>query len=56
LAKAKPGGLNYAATGVGGVSHLVSELFNDMAGVKIIRVNYKGQADAVRDLISGEYN
>ena len=54
LAKAKPGKLNYASAGTGGSSHLAAVLFNAMAAVDIVRINYKGSAEALNDLISGE--
>jgi tripartite-type tricarboxylate transporter receptor subunit TctC len=53
LAKAKPGALNYGSTGSGGSSHLAGELFNVMAGVKIVHVPYKGNAPALNDLVGG---
>jgi tripartite-type tricarboxylate transporter receptor subunit TctC len=54
LAKAKPGALNYATTGSGGIAHLSGALFAYMAGVNIVRVPYKGGGAAVIGLISGE--
>jgi tripartite-type tricarboxylate transporter receptor subunit TctC len=53
LAKAKPGALNFGSTGNGGSSHLAGELFNVMAGVKIVHVPYKGNAPALNDLVGG---
>lgn len=53
LAKARPGKLNFASSGIGGTSHLTGELFNVMAGVKIVHVPYKGTPDAFPDLIAG---
>jgi tripartite-type tricarboxylate transporter receptor subunit TctC len=52
LAKAKPGGLNFAATGTNNL--LASEQFNHMAGVKTVAVNYKGTGQAVGAVMSGE--
>ena len=52
LAKSKPGGLNYAATGTNNV--LAAELFNFMAGVKTVAVNFKGTGQALNSLLSGE--
>ncbi len=52
-AKARPGSLTYASTGVGGSNHLSMELFKQMAGVNITHVPYKGSAPAVADLIGG---
>ena len=54
LAKAKPGGLNHAVTGLGGTSHLAAELFKSLAGVNMVLVSYKGSAAATTALISGE--
>jgi len=52
LAKAKPGQLNFAATGTNNL--LAAELFNYMAGIKTTAVNYKGTGQAVGAVISGE--
>jgi tripartite-type tricarboxylate transporter receptor subunit TctC len=52
LAKAKPGGLNYAATGANNL--LAAEQFNYMAGIKTVQVNYKGTGQAVNAILSGE--
>lgn len=52
VAKAKPGQLNFAATGTNNL--LAAELFNHMAGVKTVAVNYKGTGQAIGALIGGE--
>jgi tripartite-type tricarboxylate transporter receptor subunit TctC len=54
LAKAKPGQLNYGTSGVGSTNHLSGELLKLLAGVKIVRINYKGVGPAVSALLSGE--
>ena len=54
LAKAKPGELNYASGPVGAANYLAAELFNAMAGVKLVRVGYKGGAPAMSDLMGGQ--
>ena len=54
LAKAKPGALNYASSGSGGTFHLAAELLKSMAGVNIVRVNYKGASAATNDLLGGQ--
>ena len=54
LAKAKPGELNYASSGVGSSNHISGELFNSMTGTRIVRINYKGVGPAVTALLSGE--
>ena len=53
-AKAKPGAVHYSTGGAGGSSNLAAELFNSMAGVKIVRVNYKGGGPAALALAMGE--
>jgi tripartite-type tricarboxylate transporter receptor subunit TctC len=53
LAKSKPGVLNYGSSGSGGSNHLAGELFNSMAGVKMVHVPYRGNAPALTDLIGG---
>jgi tripartite-type tricarboxylate transporter receptor subunit TctC len=53
LARAQPGKINFASPGVGTVGHFGLELFNYMAGVKIMHVPYKGAAQYVVDLLAG---
>jgi tripartite-type tricarboxylate transporter receptor subunit TctC len=53
LAKAKPGQLNYGSV-QGNASHLATELFDYMAGVKMTLVPYKGAAQATTDVIAGQ--
>jgi tripartite-type tricarboxylate transporter receptor subunit TctC len=53
IAKARPGTLNYASSGVGSTQHLAGELFTLLAGVKIVHVPYKGSGPAVVDLLAG---
>ncbi len=53
LAKAKPGALNYASTGTGGITHLATELFDMMADIKMTHVPYKGTGAALTDLLGG---
>ena len=53
MAKAQPGKLNYASSGVGSFQHLGSELFKIMAGVNIVHVPFKGGGPAMADVISG---
>lgn len=52
-AKAKPAGLSYGSSGVGGTTHLTMELFKSTAGVNIVHVPYKGTAAAVADMLAG---
>ncbi len=54
LAKSKPGQLNYASGGSGGVTHLASELFNMTVGAKIQHIPYKGTGPALTDLMGGQ--
>lgn len=54
LAKAKPGQLNYASTSVGGGNHLSAELLKSMAGIDIMHIPYKGQPQAIADLLGGQ--
>jgi tripartite-type tricarboxylate transporter receptor subunit TctC len=53
LAKEKPGELSFGSAGVGGTSHFSGELFNVMAGVKLVHVPYTGTAQAATDLLGG---
>lgn len=53
LAKSKPGMLNFGSSGSGGSNHLAGELFNAMAGVKMVHIPYKGNAPALSDLVGG---
>ena len=54
LAKARPGEISYATSGVGGTGHMATELFNRQAGVKMLHVPYKGNSQAIVDVIGGQ--
>jgi tripartite-type tricarboxylate transporter receptor subunit TctC len=54
LARSKPGELNYGTTGVGAANHLVTELFDSKAGIRMTHIPYRGTALAVTDLIAGQ--
>ncbi len=54
LAKAKPGQLNYASSGIGTIVQLTAELFKSQAGVFVVHIPYKGTALAIPDLASGK--
>lgn len=54
MAKAKPGSLNFASSGNGQSTHLSAELFNSLAGTKMVHVPYKGSAPALSDLMTGQ--
>jgi tripartite-type tricarboxylate transporter receptor subunit TctC len=53
LAKAKPGQLNFASSGVGTIVHLNAELFKLISGTDIVHVPYKGTALSIPDVASG---
>ena len=53
LARAKPGQLNFASSGVGGTLHLSGELFKVMAGVDMVHVPFKGAGPAALDVLAG---
>ena len=52
-AKANPGKINFGSSGVGFADHLAGEIFNTLAGVKMVHVPYKGGAPAMLDLLAG---
>jgi tripartite-type tricarboxylate transporter receptor subunit TctC len=54
LGKSKPDTMNYGTTGVGAANHLMSELFNSKAGLKMTHIPYRGTALAVADLVAGQ--
>jgi len=54
LAKAKPGQIRYASSGIGGFNHFGGELFNTMAGVKMAHIPYKGGGPAMLDVMTGQ--
>ena len=54
LSKARPGEMSYASAGTGGTGHMAAELFNRHVGVKMLHVPYKGNAQAIIDVISGQ--
>jgi tripartite-type tricarboxylate transporter receptor subunit TctC len=54
MAKAKPGQVNYASGGLGTTPHMCGELFQAMAGIKLVHVAYRGEAPAINDLIGGQ--
>jgi tripartite-type tricarboxylate transporter receptor subunit TctC len=54
LAKARPGELTYASAGIGGTGHIAAELFSSYAKIKMLHVPYKGNAQAIVDVISGQ--
>ena len=54
LARAKPGAITYASTGIGSTQHFASELLKSMAGIDMVHVPYKGGAGLVAALVAGE--
>jgi tripartite-type tricarboxylate transporter receptor subunit TctC len=54
LAKAHPGQLNYASSGVGAPPHLAGELLKSMAKIDILHVPYKGVGQSISDLVGGQ--
>jgi tripartite-type tricarboxylate transporter receptor subunit TctC len=55
-AKADPGKLTFASQGVGTSAHLAGELFNNLAGVNMTHIPYKGAGPALNDLLGGQVN
>jgi tripartite-type tricarboxylate transporter receptor subunit TctC len=53
-AKANPGKLNFGSGSTGSAGHLAGELFDTLAGVKMVHVPYKGAGPAMQDLIAGQ--
>ncbi len=53
LAKARPGTLSYGSTGTGATPHLLTELFQQRTGTKMVHVPYQGSPQAVTDLLAG---
>jgi len=56
LAKQKPGELNFGSAGAGSPQHLHSEFFNQRAGIRTNHIPYKGQSQAMNDLVGGQVN
>ncbi len=56
LAKAKPDSISYASVGNGSAGHLAGALFEQMAGVQMLHVPYKGIAQASTELVGGQVN
>jgi tripartite-type tricarboxylate transporter receptor subunit TctC len=54
LAKARPGVLNFGSPGNGSTQHLSHELMNQMAGIKMTHVAYRGGGPAMNDLLAGQ--
>ena len=54
LAKASPGKINYASSGLGTPYHMAGELFKSMAGVYLVHIPYRGSSGARTDLLGGQ--
>ncbi|HYF18803.1 MAG TPA: tripartite tricarboxylate transporter substrate binding protein [Ramlibacter sp.] len=54
LARQKPGAYSYSSSGAGGGPHLAAELFNNMAGVKLVHVPYKGSGPSFTGLLGNQ--
>jgi tripartite-type tricarboxylate transporter receptor subunit TctC len=54
FAKSRPGQLIYSSSGSGGTSHVATELFKDVAGIKALHVPYKGAGPSLQSTIAGE--
>jgi tripartite-type tricarboxylate transporter receptor subunit TctC len=54
LARSKKGDLMYASSGLGGPQHVASELLASMAGIQMVHVPYKGEANALSDLLGNQ--
>jgi tripartite-type tricarboxylate transporter receptor subunit TctC len=54
LAKSEPGKLSYGSAGVGSTYHLLAELFQSMAGIKLQHVPYRGGGPALLDVVAGQ--
>jgi tripartite-type tricarboxylate transporter receptor subunit TctC len=53
-AKANPGKISMASSGIGGASHLAGELFKMMTGVNLVHIPYRGNGPALTDLLGGQ--
>jgi tripartite-type tricarboxylate transporter receptor subunit TctC len=56
LAKAKPGHLNFASSGIGAAAHLTMEMFKSRVGINMVHVPYRGTSPALQDIIGGRVN
>ena len=54
LGKSRPGEIVYGSPGAGSISRLACSLFNQMAGIRMTHVAYKGSGNAMSDMLSGE--
>jgi tripartite-type tricarboxylate transporter receptor subunit TctC len=54
LVKANPGKYSFASSGTGATAHLIAEWFNNLSGLQVTHVPYKGSSPALTDVISGQ--
>jgi tripartite-type tricarboxylate transporter receptor subunit TctC len=54
MAKANPGKINFGTGGIGTTPHMTAELFQHVAGIKMVHVAYRGEAPAINDLLGGQ--
>jgi tripartite-type tricarboxylate transporter receptor subunit TctC len=54
MVRAKPGELNFGSAGLGSSQHLQAEYFNQLAGTRSNHIPYKGQSQAMNDLVGGQ--
>ncbi len=54
FAKARPGQVNYASSGVGAVGHMAAELLATTAGVQLVHIPYKGNGAAIAEVLAGQ--
>jgi len=54
LARSRPGALNFGSAGLGSSQHLTAEYFNQLAGTSTNHIPYKGQSQAMNDLVGGQ--
>ena len=54
MPKTNPGKINMASAGTGSAPHMAGELFNAMAGINMVHVPYRGQSQALSDLLGGQ--
>lgn len=53
MAKARPGALNMASSGIGSAQHIAGEMFKAATGTDLVHVPYRGAPQAITDLIGG---
>jgi tripartite-type tricarboxylate transporter receptor subunit TctC len=56
LAKAKPGQLNFASSGIGSAAHLTMEMLKSREGLELQHIPYKGTSGALQDTVGGQIN